>query len=245
MPHFRPWFRLKRVFEKHPTVFEGRAVMYGGFQHLSAFGKKFLEVCGAGLASAVVACLIGQTDKAEAPLAPVVYLAPADAQMMKLMHDDQSALLERLRPPAETVAAPAIATNDTPATAPAVAPAPVPQAAAAAPARRDVKPNRAPALAAAKRQPEDLPVTVRTGIASTNVASSVLPPPAAAAPQPLAPRNIEPANSPVALAVEEAADWVSSLKQIPGWFWRAGGGGLVSAAPRPPMPVGNFLPRMM
>jgi hypothetical protein len=47
------------------------------------------------------------------------------------------------------------------------------------------------------------------------------------------------------LAVEEAADWVSSLKQIPGWFWPAGGGGLVSAAPRPPMPVGNFLPRMM
>ena len=71
--------------------------MYGRFQHLSAFGKKFLEVCGAGLASAVVACLIGQTDKAESPLAPVVYLAPADAQMMKLMHDDQSALLERLR----------------------------------------------------------------------------------------------------------------------------------------------------
>jgi hypothetical protein len=212
--------------------------MDGRFPHLSAFGKKFLEVCGAGLASAVVACLLGQTDKAEPALAPVVYLSPADAQMMKLMHDDQSALLERLRTPAETVPAPAIAANDTSAAAPAVAPMPVPQAKAAAPARRDVKPNRAPALAAAKRQPEDLPaVTVRTGIASTNVASP--------APQPVARQNIEPANSPVISAVEEAADWVSSLKQIPGWFWPAGGGGLVTAAPRPPMPVGNFLPHMM
>jgi hypothetical protein len=219
--------------------------MYGRFQHLSAFGKKFLEVCGAGLASAVVACLLGQTDKAEAPLAPVVYLAPADAQMMKLMHDDQSALLERLRTPAETVPAPAIPANDTPAAAPAVAPAPVSQTAAAAPARREVKPSRAPAPAAAKRQTEGLPaVTVRTGIASTNVASGVLPP-SDLAPQALARQNIEPANSPLVSAVEEAADWVSSLKQIPGWFWPAGGGGLVTAAPRPPMPVGNFLPHMM
>jgi predicted nucleic acid-binding Zn ribbon protein len=217
--------------------------MYGRFQHLSAFGKKFLEVCGAGLASAVVACLLGQTDKAEAPLAPVVYLAPADAQMMKLMHDDQSALLERLRTPAETVPAPAIAANDTPAAAPAVAPVPAPQA---APTRRDVKPSRTAALAMAKRQPEDLPaVTVGTSIASSNAASSVLPPPAAVAPQPVARQNIESANSPVVSAVEEATDWVSSLKQIPGWFWPAGGGGLVSAAPRPPMPVGNFMPHMM
>lgn len=219
--------------------------MYGRFQHLSAFGKKFLEVCGAGLASAVVACLLGQTDKAEAPLAPVVYLAPADAQMMKLMHDDQSALLERLRTPAETVPTPAIAANDTPAAAPAVAPMPAPQATPAAPARRDVKSSRAPALAAAKRQPEDLPaVQVRAGIASTSVVSSV-PPASAVAPQALARQSIEPANSAVVSAVEEAADWVSSLKQIPGWFWPAGGGGLVSAAPRPPMPVGNFLPHMM
>jgi hypothetical protein len=219
--------------------------MYGRFPHLSAFGKKFLEVCGAGLASAVVACLLGQTEKAEAPLAPVVYLSPADAQMMKLMHDDQSALLERLRTPTETVPELAIAANAIPAAAPAVAPAPVPQAAAAAPARRDVKPSRAPALVAAKRQTEGLPaVTVRTPLSSTNVASSVLPP-SDLAPQALARQNIEPANSPLVSAVEEAADWVSSLKQIPGWFWPAGGGALVSAAPRPPMPVGNFMPHMM
>jgi len=218
--------------------------MYGRFRHLSAFGKKFLEVCGAGLASAVVACLLGQTDKAEPALAPVVYLSPADAQMMKLMHDDQSALLERLRTPAETVPAPAIAANDTPAAAPAVAPVPVQQAAPAAPARRVVKPSRAPALAANKRPPEGPPaVTVRTGLASTSVASGVLPP-SDLAPQALARQSMEPANSPLASAVEEAADWVSSLKQIPGWFWPAGGG-LVSAAPRPPMPVGNFLPHMM
>ena len=210
--------------------------MVGRFPHLSAFSKKFLEVCGAGLASAVVACLLGQTDKPAAPLSPIVYLSPADAQMIKLMHNDQAALLERLRSQPETQATTPVAPVDTPAAQPAAAPTP-PKSAPAAASRREPKPDRAPALAAAKRR-SDEPLPVVSVIPGKTpqiaVASSAVAPPEAR----------EPRNLPVPAAVAEAADWVSTLKQIPGWFWPAGGG-LLSEAPRPPMPVGNILPHMM
>jgi hypothetical protein len=234
VPVFRPSFRLKRVFEK--AVCKGRAVMIGRFPHLSAFSKKFLEVCGAALASAVVAGLLGQTDKPATPLSPVVYLSPADAQMIKLMHNDQAALLERLRSPSETRATPPVGPIDTPAAQPAAA-SPQPKPTPATANRREPKLDRAPALATVTRRSEEPSpaVTVIPG----------KPAQIAAASSPGAPAEArEPRNVPLPVAVAEAADWVSALKQIPGWFWPAGGG-LLSEAPRPPMPVGNLLPHVM
>jgi hypothetical protein len=208
------------------------------FPHLSAFSKKFLEVCGAGLASAVVALLLGQTDKPAppaTPLSPVVYLSPADVQMIKLMHNEQAALLERLRSQPETPATP-VAAVDATAAPPAAAPAPPPKSAPAASSRREPKSDRAPAPATAKRKADEpLPVVLVPGkLLQIDVASRPVAPPEAD----------EPRNLPVPAVVAEAADWVSALRHIPGWFWPAGGG-LLSEAPRPPMPVRNFLPRMM
>jgi hypothetical protein len=210
--------------------------MHGRFPHLSTFSKKFLEVCGAGLASTVVACLLGQTDKPAAPLSPVVYLSPADAQMLKLMHNDQAALLERLRSQPEAPAAP-VAAVDVPAAPPAAAPIPLPpKSASAAPARRELKPDRALTTAAVKQRPEEPSPAVS--------ASAGKLPPIAAVSSMVPPEASEPQASFLPAVVAEAADWVSSLRQIPGRFWPAGGG-LLSAAPRPPVPVGNLIPHMM
>jgi hypothetical protein len=224
--------------------------MQSRFPHLAAFGRKFLEVLGAGIASATAACLIGQTDKSEAPMAPVVYLSPADAQMLELMHNDQAALIDRLRRPSAT--APVVATPAptlTPAPAPTVAeiaPAPLPTPlVAAVPPRREAKPERAPVVAAAKRRSEPSP-DVASAASTTppvTVATTIAP---VRLPLASEPRTYEPpiGNGAIGTAVAEAADWVSSLKQIPGWFWPAGGG-LASAAPRPPAPVGGLLPHLM
>jgi type IV secretory pathway VirJ component len=211
--------------------------MIGRFPHLSTFTKKLLEVIGAGLASAVVAGLLGQTDKPAAPLSPVVYLSPADAQMIRLMHNDQAALLERLRSQPEMPAAIPVAPADIPAAQPAVASTPAPaRSAAAASSHREPKPERAPAVAVKRRSDEPLPV------ASASPAQT---PPVAVAALPVAPPEAaETHESPVPAVVTEAVEWVSALKQIPGWFWPAGGG-LSSAAPRPPMPVGRFLSHVM
>jgi hypothetical protein len=198
--------------------------MYGRFPHLSAFAKKFLEVCGAGLASGVIALLIGQTDKPAAPLSAVVYLSPADEQMIKVMHDDQAALLQRLRALPEmqiTPAAPAVGT--------------LPETVVATPttaSRREQKPNR-PAVTAAKQRADAPPVQ---SIASKppqviTLASHAV----AASPE---------TRDPLPAASAGDADWLATLKQIPAWFWPAGGG-VWSEAPRPPLPIGNFPSRML
>jgi hypothetical protein len=209
--------------------------MYGRFPHLSAFSRKFLEGCGAGLASAVIALLIGQTAKPAAPLSPIVYLSPADEQMIKVLHDDQTALLERLRNQPQVQTAPAV---------PAVGTPPVGTPAVTAPSksvqagsiRREPKPDRT--VTTAKQRPDPRPV--QSPIASKppqviTVASHAV----AAPPEPREPHNLP---TPVTAAAD--ADWLSTLKQIPAWFWPAGGG-VWSEAPRPPLPVGNFLSRMM
>ena len=184
----------------------------------------------------MVAGLLGQTDKPAAPLSPVVYLSPADAQMMTLMHSDQAALLERLRSQPETQATPPVAPVDTAPAQAAAAPTPL-QSAPAVSSRREPKPARAPAVATVKRLSDEPPP-----------GGSVIPgktPQIEVAASPVRPAEArEPQIVRVPAVVAEAADWFSTLKQIPGWFWPAGGG-LLSEAPRPPMPVGNFLPHVM
>jgi hypothetical protein len=224
--------------EKTFAVFKRRAVMHGRFPHLSAFAKKFLEICGAGLASAVIALFIGQTDKPAAPLATVVYLSPADEQMIKIMRDDRAALLERLRSQPDVRTTPPAAAVSTPAAGAAVAATP-PKSAQAASSRREPKPERAAAATAAKqrsdeRQPVQPAVTGKPlqviTVASHPVASYA--------------EASEPRNLPAPTVAAADSDWVTALKQIPGWFWPAGGG-VSLEVPRPPLPVGNFLSRMM
>jgi hypothetical protein len=220
--------------------------MYGRFPQLSVFGKKFLEVCGAVIASALIAYLVGQTGKSVAPLAPVVYLAPADAQMLALMHNDEAALIDRLRHEAEKPAIPVAPVDQSAVQPVAAAPRP-PQPASAAPSHRESQPSRAPVVAAAKRRLEEPAPVASTSASSPQslaLASSPAPLPQSGQSSNSGPQNDEPQNLTIHTFVTEAGDLVATLKQIPAWFWPAGGG-LVSAAPRPPMPVGTMLPHMM
>ena len=211
--------------------------MDGRFPHLSAFAKKFLEICGAGLASAVIALLIGQTDKPAAPLATVVYLSPADEQMIRVMRDDQAALLQRLPSQPQVQTTPVAPNVGTPATEPAIAAAAPAKSAPAIASRREQKPERA-AVTAAKQRADAPPVQPAIASKPPHVIT-LASHPVAALPEPREPRNLP---GPMAAAAD--ADWLSTLKQIPAWFWPAGGG-LWSEVPRPPLPIGNFLSRML
>jgi hypothetical protein len=94
---------------------------------------------------------------------------------------------------------------------------------------------------AVKRRADE-PLPVASPVVSVNPGKT---PPIEIAATTVAPaESREPRDFPVPGVITEAAEWVSALRQIPGWFWPAGGG-LLGAAPRPPMPVGHFLPRIM
>jgi hypothetical protein len=209
--------------------------MYGRFPHLSAFAKKFLEVCGAGLASAVIALLTGQTGKPATPLSAVVYLSPADEQMIKVLHDDQTALMERLRSQPQVQTAPAAPAVGAPTAETAVAAAP-PKSLQATSIPREPKPDRA--TKAAKQRADARPVESPIAGKPPQVITLASHPVAAL------PDSTEPQSLLAPMPAAADGDWLATLKQIPAWFWPAGGG-IFTEAPRPPLPVGNLLSRMM
>jgi hypothetical protein len=64
------------------------------FTFLSRFAVKFVEVAGAGLASAACAYVFGQIERPQPPAAPVVQVAPATVERARMARDDRPLLGE-------------------------------------------------------------------------------------------------------------------------------------------------------
>ena len=98
------------------------------FTFLSRFAVKFVEVAGAGLASAACAYVFGQIERPQPPAVPVVQVAPASAERARMARDDRPLLGETGRKETDsqpesaaatptTISAPRLAKLTQPATA--------------------------------------------------------------------------------------------------------------------------------
>jgi hypothetical protein len=190
---------------------------------LPGFWSKVLELAGAGLASAIGAFLLSQIVSkpapSSAPAPQVVQLAPADAELIGIVRADQAALLAELQkmvPESSRASAPPQAQAS--------------KTAAATPPR--------PAKTA---QPVPLPREPKTRAANASYQG------VAEAPLPIQPASVG-AMTPEARAVSgeppESGRVISTLKQIPSWF-APNSEKLSGDAPRPPMPVGQFVSSAM
>jgi type IV secretory pathway VirB10-like protein len=189
------------------------------FTFVSRFAIKFIEVAGAGLASALCAYFLGQIERAPAPATAVVQIAPAtientsrEARVVTITRSDSEGQSE---PPAVASTA-LLAPKPT-------TPAPVPAT------RRNRKVEQAPSTEPKVHSGEPLPIqppAVASNPATRTAAQSV---------QPAASRD-------------ESATWNSDeerpllarLKQIPSWFLPENER-VFGDLPRPPMPVGEAL----
>ena len=187
------------------------------------FAVKFLEVAGAGLASALCAYILGQIERAPAPtpIPAVVYISPANLDTA--LREDHARPAEVARIDAETP--PEAAASTAAAAGPkAVKPAAVAQA------RRNQKPEPGAGLEAKARGGE--PLAIQPAAVAANSA----------------PKASTPAAQ-VAAGRDGAEDWSSGeedrpllarLRQIPSWFL-PDNDRIFGDLPRPPMPVGDSL----
>jgi len=67
------------------------------FTFLSRFAAKFIEVAGAGLASALCAYFLGQIERPPPPPATVVQMSPVNAERTRMARDDHPRLGESAR----------------------------------------------------------------------------------------------------------------------------------------------------
>lgn len=204
--------------------------MQGRFSVLSKFGIKFVEVAGAGLASALCAFCLGQLGEqrtAPAPAAPVVQVVPASEDAMRMARDDHALLAALVRKQSEGHEG-----VETARPAPAAAAAKPAKPAPPAQARRSQKPEPATAAETPARAAEPMPIQ----------------PPAANTAAVLPAQSSRPPTAPDASAGvsagEEEHPLLDRLAQIPAWFL-PGNERVFGDAPRPPMPVGEFFPRAM
>jgi hypothetical protein len=219
---------------------EGIVESRSGF--LSRFFVKFLEVAGAGLASAVCAYCLGQIGRpapnatVTAPVAAVT--APASEDAIRLARDDHALLLELVRKGAETP-------KQTESAAP-VAGAPVSKPAkqaTAAPPRRNQKPDAAhesrPRPVEAK--PAQSPAVLSDPAPRAFAQSAA--PPSASAPAARAPgADPDPAAARDARAAPAATgDRPLLARLVPSWLSSRDR----PDVPRPPMPVGDVVDSAM
>lgn len=204
--------------------------MSGRFAFLSRFGVKFVEVAGAGFASAACAYflgLIGQQPPAPPPA--IVQVVPSE-DAMRMARDDHALLAALVRKETEG-RKDAEGRKDSESQAKleaAAAPKPVkpPQAAQA---RRSQKPEQAAASE---------PLAIQPPLAAANAA----PKPAIQSPMPLLGRDGFATTAPS--AGEDERPLLARLRQIPSWF-APENERVFGNVPRPPMPVGEFLPSAM
>jgi hypothetical protein len=202
--------------------------MLARFPHLSTLAIKILEIGGAGCASAIAASLFSTAQEPvrvpESMPPAVVRLAPADEQMIRHVHDESAALVEKLR--TATGAQSAVGAASPPAASPASAATsaakPGKTAASASP-RREQKPARVQADAK-PRAPEALP---------PQATSSLLPQ-----------RPNDTRDERVTAVAAGPNDWPSTPTQVPSRLW-SGAASSVRDAPRPPMGVGEFVSSAM
>lgn len=197
------------------------------FAFLSRFGMKFVEVGGAGIASALCAYCLGQVGQPSAPPPPppIVQVLPANEDALRMARDDHALLaaLARKETGIETKAEGAAAS------APAAAAKPA-KPAQAEPARRSQKPAQA---AQAEPQPRAVePLPIQPPLA----ASASVPAPARPASESLVARD----GFAAASNGEEDGPLLTRIKQIPSWFL-PDNDHIFGEVPRPPMPVGELL----
>lgn len=198
------------------------------FAFLSRFAAKFIEVAGAGLASALCAYFLGQIERPPPASATVVQMSPVNVERTRMARDDQALRGETAR--AETESEPeSVAATPTAVSAP----KPAKPAQAALP-RRNPRSEQAPLAEVKARSGEPL------AISPSRVAANSAP--KTAGPSVQAPVGY---GGPVASnSGEEERPLLARLKQIPSWFLPENDR-IFSELPRPPMPVGEFLQSSM
>jgi hypothetical protein len=198
------------------------------FTFLSRFAVKFVEVAGAGLASAACAYVFGQIERPQPPAAPVVQVAPAIAEPARIARDDRPLLGETARKETESQPESAAATSTT-VSAPKLAKLTQP-----ASPRRNQKSEQVPLAETRARSGEPL------AISASSVASNAAP--KAAGQSVRAAAGYE--GSAASNSGEEDGPLLARLKQIPSWFMPENDR-IFGELPRPPMPVGEFLQSSM
>ena len=189
------------------------------FTFMSRFAIKFIEVAGAGIASALCAYFLGQIERGPAPATAVVQISPATIE--NAAREARAAAIARSdseTQPEPTAVAPTAS----------LAPKPAKSASVTA-ARRNQKAEQGPSTEVKVRNAEPLaiqPPAVEANPAPRTAAQSV----------------------PAAASRDESATWNSDeerpllarLKQIPSWFLPENDR-VLGDLPRPPMPVGESL----
>jgi hypothetical protein len=195
---------------------------------LSRFAVKFVEVAGAGIASAACAYIFGQIERPQPPSAPVVQIAPASVERARMTQNDHPLFDETAR--TETENKPEnVAATPTAVSAPKLA-----QPAQAALPRRNQKSEQGPLAEAKARLGEPL------AISPSRVASNSAPKAAGQSVQvPAGYGGAVESNSGV-----EERPLLARLRQIPSWFLPENDR-IFGELPRPPMPVGEFLQSSM
>jgi hypothetical protein len=195
---------------------------------LSRFAVKFVEVAGAGIASAACAYIFGQIERPQPPSAPVVQIAPASVERARMTQNDHPLLGETAR--TETENKPEnVAATPTAVSAPKLA-----QPAQAALQRRNQKAEQGPLAEVKARSGEPL------AISPSRIASNSAPKAAGQSVQaPVGYGGAVASNS-----GEEERPLLARLRQIPSWFLPENDR-IFGELPRPPMPVGEFLQSSM
>ena len=195
---------------------------------LSRFAVKFVEVAGAGIASAACAYIFGQIERPQPPSAPVVQIAPASVERARMTQNDHPLVGETAR--TETESKPeSVAATPTAVSAPKLA-----QPAQAALPRRNQKSEQGPLAEAKARSGEPL------AISPSRVASNSAPKAAGQSVQ--APVGY--GGAPASNSGEEERPLLARLRQIPSWFLPENDR-IFGELPRPPRPVGEFLQSSM
>jgi hypothetical protein len=198
------------------------------FTFLSRFAVKFVEVAGAGLASAACAYVFGQIERPQPPATPVVQVAPAIAERAPMARDDRPLLGETARKETDSQPESAAATPTT-VSAPKLAKLTQP-----ASPRRNQKSEQVPLAETKARSGEPL------AISPSSVAANAAP--KASGQSVRAPAGY--AGSAASNSGEEDRPLLARLKQIPSWFLPENDR-IFGELPRPPMPVGEFLQSSM
>jgi hypothetical protein len=186
------------------------------------FAVKFIEVAGAGLASALCAYILGQVERAPAPtpMPAVVYISPANVDTALREEHTRPAAIARTDAETQPEAA---ASAAAPAAPKAVKPGAVAQA------RRNQKPE--PGAGAETKARSGEPLAIQPTAVAANSAPGA---------QAAAGRDEAQGWS----SGEEDRPLLARLKQIPSWFLPENDR-IFGDLPRPPMPVGESLQSAM
>jgi hypothetical protein len=203
------------------------------FTFLSRFAVKFVEVAGAGLASAACAYVFGQIERPQPPAAPVVQVAPVSAERARMARDDRPLLGETARKETDSQPESAASQPESAAATPTTVSAPkLAKLTQPASPRRNQKPEQ---VAEAKaRSGEPLAISPSSAASNAVPKASGQSVRAAAGYEGSSPSN----------GGEEDGPLLARLKQIPSWFLPENDR-IFGELPRPPMPVGEFLQSSM